>query len=249
MDLNISIITISYNSSKTIVDAIKSVNTQTYPYIEHIFVDGLSSDSTVELIRLNSNRNNLIISEKDEGLYDAINKGITKSRGDIIGILHSDDFFHSPYVILDLATKIQKENLDAVYGDLLYVNETNTKKKVRYWKSCEFTPKLLKNGWMPAHPTLFLKKEVYEKHGLFDLEFSISADYDFMLRVLKDNTLKFGYLPKVITNMRVGGTSNKSLKNIAIKIMEDYKVIQKNKIGGILTLILKNTSKIKQFLR
>ena len=247
MFLNVSIITVCYNSAKTIVDTIRSVNTQTYPNIEHIFVDGLSLDNTVELIRLNSNRNNLIISEKDEGLYDAINKGISNAGGDVIGILHSDDFFNSPDIILDLVTKIQKENLDAIYGDLKYVNETNTNKTVRYWKSCEFTPRLIKKGWMPAHPTLFLKKEVFKTHGLYDLKFTISSDYDFMLRVLKDDTIKFGYLQRVVTNMRIGGVSNRNLKNIAIKMIEDYKAIRKNKSGNIVTLILKNTSKIKQF--
>jgi glycosyltransferase len=247
MFLKVSIITVCYNSSKTIVDTIRSVNTQTYPNIEHIFVDGLSSDNTVELIRLNSNRNNLIISEKDGGLYDAINKGISNAGGDVIGILHSDDFFNSSDIILDLVTKIQKENIDVIYGDLIYVNETNIKKTVRYWKSCEFTPRLIRKGWMPAHPTLFLKKEVFKKYGLFDLSFKISADYDFMLRILNDKSLKFGYLPRVITNMRIGGVSNKNLKNIAIKMIEDYKAIRKNKSGNIITLILKNTSKIKQF--
>ena len=247
MFLNVSIITVCYNSAKTIVDTIRSVNTQTYPNIEHIFVDGLSLDNTVELIRLNSNRNNLIISEKDEGLYDAINKGISNAGGDVIGILHSDDFFNSPDIILDLVTKIQKENLDAIYGDLQYVNETNTNKTVRYWKSCKFTPRLIQKGWMPAHPTLFLKKEVFKTHGLYDLKFTISSDYDFMLRVLKDDTIKFGYLPRVITNMRIGGASNKNLKNITTKMIEDYRAIRKNKIGGVFTLILKNTSKIKQF--
>ena len=247
MFLNVSIITVCYNSSKTIVDTIRSVNIQTYPNIEHIFVDGLSLDNTVELIRRNSNRNNLIISEKDKGLYDAINKGISNAGGDVIGILHSDDFFNSPDIILDLVTKIQKENLDAIYGDLQYVNETNTNKTVRYWKSSEFTPKLIKKGWMPAHPTLFLKKEVFKTHGLYDLKFTISSDYDFMLRVLKDDTIKFGYLPMVVTNMRIGGASNKNLKNIAIKMIEDYKAIRKNNSGNIITLILKNTSKIKQF--
>ena len=176
-----------------------------------------------------------------------INKGISNAGGDVIGILHSDDFFNSPDIILDLVTKIQKENLDAIYGDLQYVNETNTNKTVRYWKSCEFTPRLIKKGWMPAHPTLFLKKEVFKTHGSYDLKFTISSDYDFMLRVLKDDTIKFGYLPMVVTNMRIGGASNKNLKNIAIKMIEDYKAIRKNNSGNIITLILKNTSKIKQF--
>jgi glycosyltransferase len=247
--IKVSVITVSYNSSKTIFNTIDSVNNQTYNNIEHIFIDGLSSDDTVEKIKQTSKRNNLIISEKDKGLYDAINKGISNAGGDVIGILHSDDFFNSHDIILDLVTKIQKENLDAIYGDLQYVNKTNTNKTVRYWKSCEFTPRLIKKGWMPAHPTLFLKKEVFKTHCLYDLKFTVSSDYDFMLRVLKDDTIKFGYLPRVITNMRIGGASNKNLQNIVIKMIEDYRAIRKNKIGSVFTLILKNTSKIKQFFR
>lgn len=245
----ISIITVSFNSSKTIIDTIRSVNLQTYPKIEHIFIDGLSSDKTVEIIRRNSKRKNLVISEKDKGLYDAINKGIKNANGDIIGILHSDDFFHFPETISLIARKIQNENLDGVYGDLKYVSEKNTNKTIRYWKSCKFNSKLLKKGWMPAHPTFFLKKEVYKKHGLYNLNYTISADYDFILRIFKDKNLKFGYLNKVVINMRVGGVSNKSLKNIIIKIREDYRAIQNNKIGGLATVVLKNTSKIIQFLR
>ena len=142
---------------------------------------------------------------------------------------------------------MKSESLDGVYGDLQYVNKINFKKIIRNWKSCDFKPSLLKQGWMPPHPTLFLKKEVYEKHGLFDLSFKISADYDFMLRIFKDSELKFGYLPKVITKMRVGGASNRSLKNVIRKSKEDYRAIRSNNVGNFLTLIKKNTSKLKQF--
>jgi glycosyltransferase len=248
MALKVSIITVCYNSSKTIVDAIRSVNIQTYPYIEHIFIDGLSSDKTVEIIRRNSKRNSKIISEKDNGLYEAVNKGIEHASGDIIGFVHSDDFLESDVVLNNIMEMIISKNLDGVYGDLQYVDKKNTKKIIRNWKSCDFTPGLLKKGWMPPHPTLFLKKEVYEKHGFFNLFFEISADYDFILRIFKDKELQFGYLSRVITKMRVGGASNRSFNKIIKKSKEDYWVIRKNKIGGIFTLILKNTSKIKQFI-
>ena len=247
MDLKISIISVCYNSSKTILDTIRSVNIQSYPNIEHVFIDGLSSDNTLEIIRSNSKRKNVIISEKDSGLYDAINKGILNATGDVIGLLHSDDILSSSEIISDLIAKTLDENLDGVYGDLQYVDKKNTNKAIRYWNSCEFNPNLLGKGWMPAHPTLILKREVYEKHGLFDLSYKISADYDFMLRVFKDSELKFGYLPKVITKMRVGGASNRSLKNIIKKSKEDYRAIKSNNIGDFLTLIRKNTSKLKQF--
>lgn len=246
--MKISIITVCFNSSKTITDTIISVNNQSYSNIEHIFIDGLSTDDTVRIINLNSNRPNIIISEKDSGLYDAINKGILNATGDVIGLLHSDDILHSSEIISNLISKIYSENLDGIYGDLQYVDKKNTNKIIRLWKSCEFNPNLLRKGWMPAHPTLILKKEVYSKHGLFNKSFKISADYDFMLRILKDSNLKFAYLPKVVTKMRVGGASNRNIKNIIKKSKEDYRAIRSNNIGGFITLILKNTSKIKQFL-
>ena len=249
MDLKISIISVCYNSSKTILDTIRSVNSQSYPNIEHVFIDGLSSDNTLEIIRSNSKRKNVIISEKDSGLYDAINKGILNATGDVIGLLHSDDILSSSEIISDLIAKTLDENLDGVYGDLQYVDKKNTNKIIRLWKSCEFNSNLLGKGWMLAHPTLILKKEVYSKHGVFNKSFKIAADYDFMLRVLKDSNLKFGYLSKVVTKMRVGGVSNRGMKNIIIKSKEDYRAIRSNNIGGILTLLLKNISKIKQFFR
>ena len=148
----------------------------------------------------------------------------------------------------EIIKKFQFQNLDGVYGDLVYVNKKNTKKVVRYWKCSEFNRDLLNQGWMPPHPTLFLKKEVYEKHGLFDTSYSISADYDFMLRIFSDPILRFGYLPKVVTAMRVGGKSNRSLKNLIKKTKEDYSAIKSNKIGNFITLIKKNISKFEQFI-
>ena len=212
--LKVSIITVCYNSSKTILDTINSVNYQVYSNIEHVFVDGLSSDNTVEIIKLNSQTKSVVVSEKDNGLYDAINKGISISSGDVIGFLHSDDLLASSSIILDLMTEMKSKKLDGIYGDLEYVDKYDTNKIIRYWKSCEFRSAILKQGWMPAHPTLFLKKQVYDKHGGFNTSYKIAADYDFMLRILKDNNLNYAYLPKVITKMRVGGASNRSLKNI-----------------------------------
>lgn len=246
--MKVSIITSCYNSCKTILETIESVNTQNYENIEHVFVDGNSRDNTLEIIKSNSKRKGSIISEPDRGLYDAFNKGILHASGEIIGFLHSDDIYFSKETILDIVNKIQVENLDGVYGDLQYVDKINFNKIIRYWKSCEFNPNLLKKGWMPAHPTLFLKKEIYLKHGVFNTTFKISADYDFILRIFKDHNLKFGYLPKVVTKMRMGGASNRSLKNIFKKTKEDYRAIRLNNIGTLLTLFLKNISKIKQFL-
>ena len=245
--MKVSIITASFNSAETIIKTFESVKNQNYNDIEYIVVDGESNDSTISIINENEKYISKFISEKDKGIYDAINKGINLATGDIIGFVHSDDFLVSNDIINNLVSFMKSESLDGVYGDLQYVNKINFKKIIRNWKSCDFKPSLLKQGWMPPHPTLFLKKEVYEKHGLFDLSFKISADYDFMLRIFKDSELKFGYLPKVITKMRVGGASNRSLKNVIRKSKEDYRAIRSNNVGNFLTLIKKNTSKLKQF--
>jgi len=246
--MNVTIITASFNSALSIKTCLDSVVHQNYNDIEYLIIDGKSSDATLKIIKVYQQKFPFIklISEKDSGIYDALNKGVQLASGDIIGFVHSDDFLEFNDIIYHIVSMTKSENLDGVYGDLQYVDKSNTKKIIRSWKSCDFKPRLLKQGWMPPHPTLFLKKEVYQKHGLFDLSYRISADYDFLLRIFKDPELKFGYLPKVITKMRVGGASNKSLKNIIKKSKEDYRAIRINNIGNFLTLARKNFSKIKQ---
>ena len=246
--MNVTIITASFNSALSIKTCLDSVVHQNYNDIEYLIIDGKSSDATLKIIKVYQQKFPFIklISEKDSGIYDALNKGVQLASGDIIGFVHSDDFLEFNDIIYHIVSMTKSENLDGVYGDLQYVDKSNTKKIIRSWKSCDFKPPLLKQGWMPPHPTLFLKKEVYEKHGLFDLSYRISADYDFLLRIFKDPELKFGYLPKVITKMRVGGASNQSLKNIIKKSKEDYRAIRINNIGNFLTLARKNFSKIKQ---
>ena len=247
--MKVSIITATYNSAKSIESCLCSVLNQNYNDIEYLIIDGESNDQTLTTLnKFVTDFNQIrIFSEKDKGIYDALNKGINFASGDIIGFVHSDDFLESNNIIGDIVSMIKSENLDGVYGDLQYVDKNNTQIVIRNWKSSEFNKSLLKKGWMPPHPTLFLKKEVYKNHGLFDLSYKISADYDFMLRVFNDSELKFGYLPKVITRMRVGGSSNRSLKNIIRKTKEDYRAIKRNNIGNFTTLITKNTSKLKQF--
>jgi glycosyltransferase involved in cell wall biosynthesis len=247
--MKISIITATYNSEKHIQGVIDAIASQTYKNIEWVVVDGASKDATVNVIKENYTGELNILSESDKGIYDALNKGLALATGDIIGFLHSDDFFENETVIERIAAQFQLTNCDGVYGDLRYVNAEDTQKIVRYWKSKPFHMSLLKKGWMPAHPTLFLKKEVYQKHGNFDTSFKIAADYDFMLRILKDTTLNFAYLPQVITNMRVGGASN-ALGNIQQKMKEDLKALRQNQIPTpYITLFRKNTSKIKQFFQ
>ena len=247
--MKVSLITATYNSEISIKTCLDSIVSQDYSDLEYLFIDGGSSDNTLSIIKKYRQNNPFIkmVSEKDYGIYDALNKGISAASGDIIGFVHSDDFLASSDIINDIVSMMKTESLDGVYGNLQYVDKINNKKIIRNWKSCHFKTGLLKNGWMPPHPTLFLKREVYQKYGLFDVSYRISADYDFMLRIFKDSELKFGYLPKVITKMRVGGASNRSIKNIIEKSKEDYRAIKSNNIGDFLTLIRKNTSKLKQF--
>lgn len=250
--MKVSIITACYNSSYSIGYCLDSILSQNYDNIEFNIIDGKSSDDTLSIVKHYQQKYSYIklISEKDEGIYDALNKGVLLATGDVIGFVHSDDLLASKTVISEIVATLKNEKLDGVYGDLEYVRKEDTSKVVRFWKSRSFNSKLLSKGWMPAHPTLFLKKEVYEKHGFFNLRYKISADYDFMLRILKDDSLKFGYLPKVITKMRVGGASNGSIKNIINKTKEDYRAIRSNQIGGWFSILIKNTSKIKQlFIR
>lgn len=248
MSLKISIIVATYNSSKTIRSCLDSIFNQNYSNIEINLIDGKSSDNTLDIVK-NYNRKIpiKIISEEDNGIYDALNKGIYSSVGDVIGFVHSDDILASSTIFSEIIKKISLENFDGVYGDLQYVDFDKTDKVIRNWKSCDFNDKLLKRGWMPAHPTFFLKRGVYDKHGGFNLNYSISSDYDFMIRVLNDNSLKFCYLPRVISKMRVGGSSNRSLKNILKKSREDYIIIKKNKVGNFITLVRKNLLKINQY--
>lgn len=246
--MNFSIITATYNSYPAIKDCLECIAQQSLKP-EHLIIDGLSNDETITTIK-NSTSGSQFISEPDKGIYDALNKGLRLAQGDIIGLLHSDDLLAEATTLEKIKQAFEETEADVVYGELVYVDKEDTSKVIRYWKSQTFQPSLLKRGWMPAHPTVFIKREVYAKHGQFDLSFDIAADYDLMLRIFQDKTLKFAYLPEIITRMRVGGASNKSLKNILQKTKEDYRAIKKNKVGfAPYVLFIKNLSKIPQFLK
>lgn len=248
--MKISIITATFNSEKTLADTIQSVLDQTYTDIEYVIIDGASADRTVALARSYESRflgRMHIVSEPDKGIYDALNKGIRLATGDVVGFVHADDLLADPRVIDRVAQAFSDPACEMVYGDLLYVGADN-KKTVRYWKSAPFKKGLLRKGWMPAHPTLYVRKEVYQQYGGFDTRFSIAADYDFILRVFSqiepENVV---YLPHIMVRMRVGGASNKSIVNIIRKTKEDWRALQNNKAGGWYTLVRKNGSKVSQF--
>jgi glycosyltransferase len=248
--MKISVITATFNSASTLEATIASFSSQTYPDKELIIVDGGSKDGTLEIIRAAGKKVNKSISEPDGGIYDALNKGIGMSEGDVIGFLHSGDQYPTSEILEKIAKKFMEHDADAVYGDLRYVNRKKAERVVRYWNSGEFYPNLLNKGWMPPHPTLYLKKEVYQKHGLFDLSFRIASDYDLILRVLKDPKLNIAYIPEVLVDMETGGLSNGKLVNVIQKSREDFRAMKKNGIRhAAWALGIKNLGKIPQFFR
>lgn len=246
-NIKVSIITAVYNRRMTISSTIKSVQMQKYPNISHVIVDGASTDGTLDVIKESQTPKQIVISEPDDGIYDALNKGIKLANGDIIGLVHSDDIFSDDLVISDVVSAFSDLEVQLVYGDLVYVEESDVSKIVRHWVSQPFNKKKLKMGWMPPHPTVFVRKSVFDQLGMYDTTFKISADYDAMLRFFQSGICCV-YLPRVLVKMRVGGISNRGLKNIITKMKEDYRAIKKNKCGGLGSLVLKNLSKIQQFI-
>jgi glycosyltransferase len=248
--LKITIITASFNNRETIGATIESVLAQDYPNIEYIIIDGASTDGTKELIAEKYlNKVSLFVSQPDDGMYHALNKGIDLATGDVIGFLHADDFYFSHHVIGTVAEKFASGPCHAIYGDLQYVYKNEPEKILRYWKSGEYNIKNMKKGWMPPHPTLFIKQEWYRQHGGFDTSYKVAADYELMTRFLCTHHMQACYVPSVFINMRWGGKSNKSIRNIIIKMADDYRAIRKNKVGNVWTLFMKNFSKISQFFK
>lgn len=246
--MKISIITVCYNAEHTISDTIQSVLSQDYKDVEYIIVDGKSTDRTLEIIQ--SIKNGIkLISEKDRGIYDAMNKGINIASGDVIGILNADDVYKNSKVLTDVMDAF-KANVSIVYGDIEYVKYNDISKVVRKWKAGVFRSGKFKWGWMPPHPGFFIKKSCYESFGLFNLNLSTSADYELMLRMLEVHHLSCNYISKTITSMRVGGASNSSLKNRLIANRNDKKAWTIHPINPFwFTFILKPLRKLPQFFR
>lgn len=247
MTKTISLITVTFNSASTLKHTIDSIKMQTCSDFEYIIVDGASTDGTIEIILKNQQLISKWVSEPDKGIYDAINKGIAMSTGQYVGLIHADDMLASPDVLQSIVDAINEHHPDAIYGDLDYVSADDTAKVIRRWKSNPFRPELLAQGWMPPHPTLYVNRQLIDKISVYNDKMKISADYDFILRLFSQPGLRSEYLPKCLVKMRVGGASNRSIRNIVTKMKEDYSAITRNKTGNIFTLIKKNTGKIHQF--
>jgi glycosyltransferase involved in cell wall biosynthesis len=246
--LRVSIITIVYNNRATFEDSVKNVLSQSYNQIEYVVVDGGSNDGTIDIIQAYRERISQWISEPDQGIYDAMNKGIRMASGEVIGFLHSSDVYAHPRVIEEVAQVFENSNVSSVYGDLQYVDQKDLNRVIRNWKSAPYHHGKFKQGWMPPHPTFFVRKEIYEKYGYFNTHFRIAGDYELMLRFLERYGISAAYIPEVLVKMRWGGMSNGGVKNILIKSYEDYRAWGMNDLnGGVHTILFKNLCKIPQF--
>ena len=245
--MKISVVTAVWNRAATVGGAIDSVSAQTHPHIEHLVIDGASTDGTLAEVEARRRPGMIVVSEPDRGIYDALNKGLARSTGEVVGLLHSDDFFADTRVIERIAATFADPAIDAVYGDLDYVSAGDPARIIRHWRAGEATPARLRRGWMPPHPTLFVRRHVFETHGAYDTRYRIAADYDAVLRWFGTAAITSAYIPEVLVKMRVGGESNASLAKILRKSREDYRALRTNRIGGLATLIAKNLSKLPQF--
>lgn len=249
--MKVSIITITYNSAATVEDTLRTVVSQDYPNLEYIIIDGKSKDKTLSIVEKYKHGISKVISEKDKGLYDALNKGIKHATGDIIGMLHSDDLYANDQVISKIVKKFEEDpTTEGVYADLVFVNRNDVNKVMRTWNSGEYEEDAFVKGWMPPHPTFFVKKECYEKFGGFNTELKLSADYELMLRLIHKNKIKLAYLNEVIVKMRMGGVSNVSFFVKLKANIEDKMAWKLNGMKpGFLTMLMKPLRKIGQYFK
>lgn len=248
--MKVSLITACYNSSKYISSAIESIINQNYTNIEYIIIDGASNDGTCEVVKFYAHHIDKFVSEPDCGIYDAMNKGLRIATGDIIGILNSDDLYVDNFVISKVVDQFEKFKCDALYADLYYVKRDQIKTIVRKWQTRTFSLGSFKTGWHPPHPTFFVKKEIYDRYGIFDLEFNLAADFELMLRFLEKYKIQTTYLQQPLIRMRLGGATNKSIKNILLQNIECYRAFKKNDLPvSIFYPFLRLLPKLTQFLK
>lgn len=236
--MKVSIITVSFNSAKTIADTIESVLSQDFPQIEYIVIDGGSSDGTVEIIQQYQDRITHWVSEKDHGMYDAMNKGIALATGDVIGILNSDDVYMNDHIVSELMELMKAKRAQVVFADLILVDQDHPQKVLRYYDSGHFHPNKFKYGWMPAHPTVFVMRELYEAVGQFSTTYQIAADYEMLIRILAIQRARYAYLPKPVVRMRSGGASTAGLSRNWILNQEIVRACKENGIYSNMAMLL-----------
>jgi len=242
--MKISIITVVWNNKETVKDAIDSVLNQTYENIEYIIIDGASTDGTLDIVKSYGDEITKFVSEPDKGLYDAMNKGIAQSTGDVVGILNSDDFYIDKFVIEKVVKEFEDKKVNSVFADLVFVKPENLDKTVRYYDSSKFNPSRFAYGWMPAHPTFFVKREIYNRYGVFRTDLKIGADFDILARFLYTQKISYSYMQKVFVKMRIGGVST-SFSSIWINTLEQLQVCRDNDIDtNIFKILMKYPSKI-----
>lgn len=245
--IRISVVTATWNCAETIADCLASFAEQTLAQREHLVIDGASTDGTLGILEARRHQLAVLLSEPDGGIYDALNKGIARATGDVIGFLHADDIYGDADVLASVADIFSDPDIGAVYGDLQYVRKEDTTRVVRHWRAGPYSARKLAWGWMPPHPTLYVRREWYEKTGAFDTSYRIAADYLSVLTLFSQPGFRAAYLPRVMVKMRLGGTSNRSLANIGRKSREDYRALRSTGVGGLGALAWKNLSKLAQF--
>jgi glycosyltransferase len=246
--MKVSIITVTMNSEKYLADCINSVRRQNHKDIEHIIIDGKSTDRTIPIILQNLNHISYWVSETDRGMYDAINKGLQLATGDIVGILNSDDMFASADSVKSIVDCFETTNTDSVYGDLVYVDAMNTQKVIRYWKGVSYKRARFRYGWMPAHPTFYVRRELIEQYGLYENHYYTAADYEFMARYLFLHKVSSQYVDAMLVKMRNGGLSNENFKSRLRANRRDFLAMKKNQIPfSFFVSILKPLIKLPQF--
>ena len=246
----ISVVTVCFDSAQHIGSALASVDSQTLTDWEHLIIDGASRDGTLEVVAAHRHAARRVLSEPDKGIYDAMNKGLRLARGEIVGYLNSDDFYPSPEVLTHVAAAFADPKVDAVYGDLCYVKQNQPESIVRYWRSSPFKPGLFSRAWCPPHPTMFIRRAVYERLGGYDTRFPIAADMELMSRYLEVHRVRARYINHVLVHMRMGGTTNRSLKNILQQNREIWRALGIHQLNPSLPsfVLHKLMARARQFL-
>lgn len=247
--VKISVITVCLNSRNTIRDTIRSVLSQTAVDVEYILIDGGSRDGTLEIIEEYRDRIDFLVSEPDAGIYHAMNKGLSLAAGDVVGFLNSDDFYPGEHVLSTIVERFEVDAIDCCYGDLCYVSPKRVDSVVRFWKSSPFRPEAFRLGWAPPHPTFFVRREVYERHGGFDTRYRIAADVELMMRFLEVSGIAAAYVPIPMVHMRLGGETNKSIRNVVRQNREIIHALRKHGLGVSIPRYLRGKiiSRVRQF--